>query len=610
MTSPEKRIPSEDQSEAIRFASGPCQIIAGPGSGKTFVLVEHITYLIESLHISPSSILVLTFSKAAALEMQTRFQERTSSAYPDVTFGTFHSVFYHILRLSSPGPVKVADAASRNTYLQQLIQEYYDKEGDRPSLDMLSSEISRYKSAAGRNFTASLSFPCPELLPRILRDYNRFLKENNMLDYDDMISDCLHLFRTDKRALAAWQERFSHILVDEFQDINPGQYSVIRLLGAKSGNLYTVGDDDQSIYGFRGSNPACMKWFRTDFPACRTIFLSVNFRSGKTIVAAAGKVIRENRIRFPKKIRSGRAEAGSFSVRAFENTDAQYREIGQRILSMAPDERRNTAVICRNHAQVRAFSGALDRLCGSDALLDRDPFFAMVWGDIAAYFRFALRLGKGQGDRGDLFRIMNRPMRYLSRESFRSEKLTADQLYAGAGRGGIPSRRMERLLEDLRILSRVRPAIGIRYLLETMEYKSWLLDQYPEKDRERLEALMNKASKEASGLQSAEEVPALLEKGIREASMDRQEEDREVAVMTMHASKGLEFDTVFLPDLNEGILPGRRSIADSDIEEERRLFYVAMTRARERLCLSYVTGSGESRERPSRFLLPLGVRKS
>lgn len=121
---------------------------------------------------------------------------------------------------------------------------------------------------------------------------------------------------------------------------------------------------------------------------------------------------------------------------------------------------------------------------------------------------------------------------------------------------------------------------------------------------------MNKACRDISGLQSAEEVPAMLEKGIREASRDRQEEDREVAVMTMHASKGLEFDTVFLPDLNEGILPGRRSIADSDIEEERRLFYVAMTRARERLCLSYVTGSGESRERPSRFLLPLGVRKS
>ena len=610
MTSPEKRIPSEDQSEAIRFASGPCQIIAGPGSGKTFVLVEHITYLIESLHISPSSILVLTFSKAAALEMQTRFRERTSQAYPDVTFGTFHSVFYHILRLSSPRPIKVADAASRNTYLQQLIREYYGEEGSLPSLDMLSSEISRYKSAAGRNFTASLSFPRPELLPRILHDYNRFLKENDMVDYDDMISDCLRLFRTDKRALAIWQARFSHILVDEFQDINPGQYSVIRLLGAKSGNLYTVGDDDQSIYGFRGSNPACMKWFRTDFPACRTIFLSVNFRSGKAIVASAGKVIRENRVRFPKKIRSGRDDEGLFLVRSFENRDAQYREIGDRILSMDPEERKNTAVIFRNHAQVRAFAGALDRMRGSDGRMDRDPFFPMVSGDIAAYFRLAVHLAKGQGERGDLFRIMNRPMRYLSRESFRSEKLTPDQLYAAAGRRGIPSRRMERLLEDLRILSRLRPAIGIRYLLETMEYRSWLLDQYPEKERERLENLLNRACRDISGLQSAGEVPAFLEKCLQEASRDRGEEDLEVHLMTMHASKGLEFDTVFLPDLNEGILPGSHSAGDGDIEEERRLFYVAMTRAREKLYLSYTAGSGDSRERPSRFLMPLGVRNT
>ena len=473
---------------------------------------------------------------------------------------------------------------------------------------MLSSEISRYKSTAGRNFTASLSFPCPELLPRIIRDYNRFLKENGMVDYDDMILDCLHLFRTDKRALAAWQERFSHILVDEFQDINPGQYSVIRLLAAKSGNIYTVGDDDQSIYGFRGSNPACMKWLRTDFPLCRTIFLSVNFRSGKAIVQAAGKVIRENRVRFPKKIRSGLDYDGTFSVRAYENTDAQYRDIGERILAMGAEQRKNTAVIFRNHAQVRAFEGALDRLRGTDSHLGRDPFFAMVMGDLAAYFRLAVQVSKGQGDRGDLLRIMNRPMRYLSRESFRSEKLSPDRLYAGAGKGGIPSRRMIRLLEDLKILARLRPAIGIRYLLETMEYRSWLLDQYPEKDRDRLTAVFNRACRDISGLQEADLVPAFLEKCLQETAGGPGDSDEGASVMTMHASKGLEFDTVFLPDLNEGILPGRRSAGDQDIEEERRLFYVAMTRARKELFLSYAAGSTGSRERPSRFLAPLGVR--
>ena len=609
MTSPEKRVPSEDQSEAIRSASGPCQIIAGPGSGKTFVLVEHITYLIESLHVSPSSILVLTFSKAAAVEMQTRFQERTSSRYHDVSFGTFHSVFYHILRLSSPRPIRPADTASRNTYLNQLIREYYASEAVQPSLDMLSSEISRYKSAAGRNYTASLSFPCPELLPRILRDYNRFLKENDMVDYDDMIADCLQLFRRDKRVLSLWQKRFSHILVDEFQDINPGQYSVIRLLGAGSGNLYTVGDDDQSIYGFRGSNPACMKWFRTDFPSCRTIYLSVNFRSGKAIVAAAGKVIRENRVRFPKKIRSGLDFEGVFSVRAFGDAASQYREIWKSLLAMDPEERKQTAVIFRNHAQVRAFRASLDSLRGSDAHLDRDPFFSMVVGDISAYFRFALQLARDQGDRDDLFRIMNRPMRYLSRESFPCQKLSAARLLAGAGKRGIPSRRMERLLEDLRILSRVRPAIGIRYLLETMEYKSWLMARYPEKDRERLESVFGRVCRDISSLGEAARVPAFLEKCLQEAAAGEEKEEPEAALMTMHASKGLEFDRVFLPDLNEGILPGRRALGDDDVEEERRLFYVAMTRARKELHLSYVEGTGEGREKPSRFLVPLGVRK-
>ena len=598
----EKRKPSPDQAEAIRSASGPCQIIAGPGSGKTYVLVEHTTYLIESLHISPSSILVLTFSKAAALEMQERFQKRTGSLYPDVTFGTFHSVFYHILRLSLAKPIHVADQASRTACLKLCLDEYFAGDQIKPPLESLVSEISRYKSAAGRRYSVSHSFPYPDEFQMILRDYTKFLKENDLVDYDDMITECHRLLRSDRGILHTWQKRFSHILVDEFQDINPGQYSVIRLLAEGSRNIYAVGDDDQSIYAFRGSNPACMKWLQRDFQGCRTIYLTLNFRCGKSIVKAAGKVIGENRLRLPKKIRSGLDLEGTFSIQGYETAESQYDEIARRILDMEAGERQSCAVIFRSHTQLKAFGRILARVRGDGSLLDQDPLYHMILEDLTAYYRLALQLRKGGGDRADLFRIMNRPMRYLSRESFPNEKITLRSLNNRA------DSRMARFLEDLRILGTVRPRIGIRYLFDTMEYRSWVLSTCQEKDRDRLRAAFGQAEKLLTPYKDSEEVLECLSGAVQTRPGDRSEEDPEVSLLTMHASKGLEFDTVFIPDLNEGIMPARRCVTQEMIEEERRLLYVAMTRARKSLFMSYSRGTAMHPDRPSRFLMPFGIK--
>ena len=295
---------SRSQREAITHTFGPCLVIAGPGSGKTFVLVEHIVFLIESLHIPPSKILVLTFSRAAAGQMRDRFLRRISADTTSVTFGTFHSVFYHILRETTGRPWPVIGEEERRRFAAMLTRNLWPEKALRPLPDQLLSDISRYKSCGGRDFTPSAAVGDPRLFSRALRSYGAFLKESSCIDLDDMITECRRLLQRDRDARGRWMARFPFLLVDEYQDINRDQYALLRLLAGDRANLFAVGDDDQSIYGFRGSDPRIMTGFVRDFPGCRRVFLETNYRCGRPIVQKAALVIGENRERIPKKIRA------------------------------------------------------------------------------------------------------------------------------------------------------------------------------------------------------------------------------------------------------------------------------------------------------------------
>ena len=591
---------SRSQREAITHTFGPCLVIAGPGSGKTFVLVEHIVFLIESLHIPPSKILVLTFSRAAAGQMRDRFLRRISADTTSVTFGTFHSVFYHILRETTGRPWPVIGEEERRRFAAMLTRNLWPEKALRPLPDQLLSDISRYKSCGGRDFTPSAAVGDPRLFSRALRSYGAFLKESSCIDLDDMITECRRLLQRDRDARGRWMARFSFLLVDEYQDINRDQYALLRLLAGDRANLFAVGDDDQSIYGFRGSDPRIMTGFVRDFPGCRRVFLETNYRCGRPIVQKAALVIGENRERIPKKIRAASPAGDPVVLRGW----ADERE-----------ELDGTAVIFRSHAGEALLAGILERRqipyrCQTGSV---DHLRLELLRDLLAYYRCAAGLAAGQVERSGFLRIMNRPDRGLDRERFGAGKIESRQLLRMARDGGREAEGLAALLDLLRFLGRAAPTASMDRLCRDGGYGKGVPEGYSAGADGRAAAVLSEMTQKAAACPGPENWIRLLEDECRQAEQPRQTgEDASagtgVRLMTMHGAKGLEFDRVYLPELNEDVIPGRRAVTRQQVEEERRLLYVGMTRARKHLELWYLSGTRQSPRRPSRFLKVLGVR--
>ena len=624
------------QKEAILFAEGPCQVLAGPGSGKTFVLVERIRHLIAFHHIPPNQILVLTFSKAAAQEMRSRFQKITDSRYRDVTFGTFHSVFYHILSQSDPVPLSIIRPSEQLAVFRHLLlcHECPQKADDETLLAAAAGLTAQIKSGNAGNARSAAGlirlFSSPDIPKRICREYNDFLQENHKIDFEDMILRCRQLLETDPRALTYWRKRFRWILVDEFQDINPAQYDVLRLLAQQ--NLFTVGDDDQSIYGFRGSDPAVMRRFPEDFPGTKQILLSINYRCSGSITEAAGRLISANRNRFPKEIAAAHPGGREVQFRAFPDEKQEYDWLCAKLLEPCPEDPgsknshpHTTAVIFRNHLQAGAFAAELDRrgIAFRRQKSGPDRLRLEILHDLYSYFRFAEDTRAGSGRRSDLYRIMNRPQRYLSRSAAPAEDVCLQDLrkaYAGSPHMLSVT---EQFASDLRYLTGLRPALAVRYLRRNIGYEDAVMEGRRPADRIRAARILDGIAEAAGALRYPQELTAALEKMLQSAENGAAGEESvkhstadaggsaggaadrsapKISILTMHASKGLEFDSVFLPDLNEGILPGRRVTDEAGMEEERRLLYVAMTRARTDLTMLWLSGTKDNPRRASRFL--------
>lgn len=281
------------QRKAVMHGEGPLLVLAGPGSGKTFTITQRIFYLLEVMKVAPEEILVITFTKDAALSMQRRFQEQSDRIYP-VNFGTFHSVFYQILRnINNNRKLNLMREEQKRNLLFPIMKKY--QKDEQWSITDFMSAISFLKNTGDRERALS---KIPEqgriCFDALFREYEEARKTNSYLDFDDMLYECAELLRKDAQAAAYWKKRFSHILVDEFQDINPAQFEVVRLLTVRPFNLFVVGDDDQAIYGFRGSNPVCMQQFVQEYNA-EQVILDINYRSYQEIIEASGKVIRENK---------------------------------------------------------------------------------------------------------------------------------------------------------------------------------------------------------------------------------------------------------------------------------------------------------------------------
>lgn len=582
------------QREAVCCGTGPCEVIAGPGSGKTLVLTEHILYLIEHEHVPPSGILVLTFSRAAAAQMKERFSVRSQGRFRDVRFGTFHSVFFYILRESTGRNYALLTAFQREKILSQLILNYYDDPKERPAAEELEKML-RASSNTGED---------AEKIRCIQRDYRSYLRENRFIDFDDMILACRHILTRHAQVREYWQKQFRAILVDEFQDVNTEQYEVLRLLTDGRG-LFVVGDDDQSIYGFRGSSPSIMQRFMTDFPGAVRIFLGFNYRCSANICKAAGIMIRENRIRIEKAVQAVCPPGDRVVLKGFKEDRQQLDYLADELARMTEEEQCRAAVITRTNLHVQKVAVFLSsrnitcagKISASQAVLET------VLRDLEHYRRLSMGMREGILPRQSLYRVMNRPERYLLRSVADKEQIPVQRLRDNILRQKGSVTELTEFLKDLFVLSTFDPEGFLRYLFDAMGYGRWAQENLGSAYE------VKKVQEELLRLsRQFKDTGEMIEAAVRGREKHRKESSGGVQIMTMHACKGLEFERVYLPALNEGIIPGRRCREAEDLEEERRLLYVAMTRARQHLELLYVTGSRENPRPPSRFLSVYGVK--
>ena len=328
---------NSSQKRAVAHLSGPMMVLAGPGSGKTSVIVNRTSYLIHEGCASPSSVLVVTFSRAAAAEMKERFLKAENINGTDVTFGTFHGVFYGILKQACRlGPENILSDREKQEILKELCTSYGGEQGTEQDFqEDVSREISLVKSER-LDLQHYYSSCCPdEVFRSIFTAYRDILKSRRKLDFDDMLLGCYNLFVKRKDILKLWQQKFRHILVDEFQDINKVQYDVIRMLALPENNLFIVGDDDQSIYHFRGARPEIMLNFGRDYPGAGQILLDVNYRCSGNILKTASRLIGHNEKRFRKQIRTPNQEGIPVRIRSYQNPREQYRDTAQEVRAIA-----------------------------------------------------------------------------------------------------------------------------------------------------------------------------------------------------------------------------------------------------------------------------------
>lgn len=600
---------TQRQEEAINHTAGPAMILAGPGSGKTFVIVQRIYRLITSQGADPAHILVITFTKAAALEMQKRFQCLTGQETLPVRFGTFHAVFYHILRQSTQyrGYTIITETEKRKL-IRDITHNHnrfcYLKEEDT---EEILTAVSRYKTREAERKTEVGNMPEIQKMKQedflfLCEEYQNWLKEFSKFDFDDLLTECLRLLRTDRECLSRWQAQFRYILVDEFQDISPMQYEIIKLLAKPENHLFIVGDDDQSIYGFRGASPDSMQCFLKDFPQARQILLDVNFRCHNEIVQAAAAVIGENENRIFKEIHSQHAEGKGLKICLTESEE----KLREAVVCALKEELKNgtlsdCAMICRTNLECGLWAQTLREAKIPFALKDRpkNRFSHFVIQDICAY----LALGQGEFERRHFLRVMNRPVRYMKRDSLPRERVEREELIGYYKDAPAVQERVKRLYRDIDHLSGKRVHLQIHYIRKVIGYETYLREKY---GAEKAEEYIKKGKEFEKFCEKFMSVGD-MQKYIQEYAQTIKEPSKEqngIQLMTIHASKGLEFQKVFLPECNEGIIPSEQSKTKAQIEEERRMFYVAMTRAKKGLflfCGKEKTGKGA----PSRFLNPL-----
>lgn len=596
---------NKEQAEAVQRTEGPLLVLAGAGSGKTRVLTHRIAYLIQEKGVFPSHILAITFTNKAAAEMRERVEKLLPGEGNSVWVSTFHSMCLRILRreiehLSYGRDFSIYDTDDQRTLMRQILKELkIDSKTlrERAVLSQISQTKNRggnaedYLSESDGDYLSKLIYQC-------FKRYEEKLKENNALDFDDLLLKTLALFEQFPEVLLQYQERFRYILVDEYQDTNDVQFRLIYALAKKYSNICVVGDDDQSIYRFRGANLENILSFEAEFPSCYTVKLEQNYRSTSPILNLANAVIAENTRRKSKKLWTDKTEGKEVLFQEYETAEEEAREV---IRHIRGENRfyKDFAILYRTNAQSRLFE---------EQCIAWNIPYQIVGGvnfyqrreikDLLAYMKIMVN----QKDDIAFERIINVPKRGIGNASI--EKLRQYGLQFGgfslietvpfakaAGLSGKALSEIDKFSQMMEGWKKEELGKLIERILDDTGYETELLSEGAIEAESRMENIRELEGKLLSYIQENGEdasLAAFLEEVSLLSDLDRSDltEDK-ITLMTLHGAKGLEFPVVFLVGLSDGLFPSALSLGDDEeIEEERRLCYVGITRAEEELYLS------------------------
>jgi DNA helicase-2/ATP-dependent DNA helicase PcrA len=609
----ETEILNDVQSAAVRQTDGPVLIFAGAGSGKTRVLTHRIAHLLGELKVAPDRILAVTFTNKAAGEMKSRLHNMVGAVARDVWVGTFHAMCVRILRRDGSkigiGPsFAVIDDADQRQLVKEILDDL-DYDERQLSAGACLAEIDKAKNALiwpEQYVQAQTSF-VGERIANVYAEYQRRLNESNSLDFDDLIVRTIDLLERDDAIRQKYQRKFQYILVDEYQDVNAAQYRLIALLGAHHGNVTVVGDDDQSIYSWRGSDYRMILRFEEDFPGANTFKLEENYRSTGRILDAASTLVANNRARAAKRLFTARDEGEPITLypAATERDEARY--VVEKVKSLVRDGAayRDFVVLYRTNAQSRVFEEALlaegipYRVVGGVGFYARTEI-----KDVIAYLRYIVN----SSDALAFKRIVNVPRRGIGQQTLAAlvQSANAARLSVGEAifhgellRTAVPKKlkELERFAELITELRRQARDVGVADLLVAVMEQSGYVRELQSEDshdaRARLENLAELVGV-AREYEATDEEPSLagfLANIALVSDLDALEEDASyVTLMTLHSAKGLEFPSVFLTGLEEGVFPHSRALTETaELEEERRLAYVGITRAIDRIFLTYAS---------------------
>ncbi len=606
------------QLEAVTYFDSPLLILAGAGSGKTKVITHKIAYMVDKFSYEPERILAVTFTNKAAKEMKERV-EKLLGKNTNVNVLTFHAFCVrvlksHSIRIGFKPNFLIIDSEDKKSLIRKIVKELnLDPSLYNPSA--LSSVISKLK-----NETVTSSFD--DRVEEIFQVYNQKLKEMNAFDFDDLLLFTRKLLLENEDIKNRYSQFFRYILIDEYQDTNRVQYEIARAITQEKGNICAVGDDDQCIYTWRGANINNILDFEKDFKDAKVIKLEKNYRCSATILEAANAVISRNRIRKGKKLYTD--NAGGEPIRIFEaESDVEEanfisKTIKQLVKSgFKPSE---VAVFYRTNAQSRAIEDGLRKEGIDYQIIGGLKFYERKEvKDIIAYLRFAVF----EEDEISLFRILNTPKRGLGATTEKKLRELIDGGMTGLEalksliKISSPKQKigLENLIDIVEAIREKVPVLPpydlIRFIYSATSYEDFLKKQFPEDWESRAENVRELGNtlaefSEREGINGEDLILEFLNSISLMQDQDDLKENERVTLMTVHSSKGLEFPVVFITGLEDGIFPHSRSVEEGNIEEERRLFYVAITRAKKLLTLSYSRRRrvfGSYRETiPSRFI--------